>query len=384
MKTERKIAELIFDKFRQMKCIVNYIVPMRTIRFGLMEDLNPKEREVFYTVFCGLQALNYFTYKKGNLECICLTQKGYDYIYDDDLISKMQNIPWIIPEYENTNWEKAYNRLWKMIGPQDASFYISGPKFLELVNELCDDICCSYGNYIEERRNKDLSTSRVDYYKDLIDHLDEEKRYELYVNIQNYWESKVLSTTNDDSPNMLDNSFSDWKQPTITQEENKEEYHPKVFISYSWDSEEHKKWVKKFADDLKNNGMDVLLDQYQSPGTPLTPFMMNGINQSEKVLIIGTPTYKQKAEAFKGGTNVEHQIINIQIAKNFLTPKFIPILRKGTYEESFTDLIGDRIGIDFSMDDDYDENIKKLIKSLKDDTKELTEQQLLDNKIDTK
>jgi hypothetical protein len=40
---ERKIAELIFDKFRSSKCKAGEIVPMRVIRFSLIMILNPNK-----------------------------------------------------------------------------------------------------------------------------------------------------------------------------------------------------------------------------------------------------------------------------------------------------------------------------------------------------
>ena len=139
---------------------------------------------------------------------------------------------------------------------------------------------------------------------------------------------------------------------------------PIIFISYSWDDEEHKKWVKKLADSLKMHGINVLLDQYLPKGTSLTRFMMEGIKKADKVLIIGTPLYKEKADNYVGGTNIEHQIINIQIGKNFDTIKFIPVLRKGSYDISFTDLIGDRTGYDFRDDSKYDSLILELVNDM--------------------
>ncbi|RHK51047.1 TIR domain-containing protein [Leyella stercorea] len=70
------------------------------------------------------------------------------------------------------------------------------------------------------------------------------------------------------------------------------EGHPVVFISYSWDSPEHKVWVAKFADDLTSKGIYVLFDDYLDSGTTLPMFMEYGIERSDKVLIIGTPKYK--------------------------------------------------------------------------------------------
>ena len=66
-----------------------------------------------------------------------------------------------------------------------------------------------------------------------------------------------------------------------------------LFISYSHDSEAHKAWVKKFANDLENLGdFEVLLDQNMPKGFPLTRFMEKGMTSADKVLVIGTPMYK--------------------------------------------------------------------------------------------
>ena len=130
---ERKIAELIFDKFRSSNCKAGEIVPMRVIRFSLIMNLNPKEKELFNIVFVGLQITGYFTYKKDPLECIVLTQKGYDYIYEENLVGKMQNTPWIIPACVDTDWNKAYNKLWRIIGSQEGALcYIKRSDFYNL------------------------------------------------------------------------------------------------------------------------------------------------------------------------------------------------------------------------------------------------------------
>ena len=201
MKNEREIAELIFDKFRSANCKAGHIVMFRVLQHTLIDKLNPKEKELFFIVFNGLIFTGYFTYENTSPECIRLTEKGYDYIYDDDKVAAMLQKPWVIPQVDKTDWDKAFYKLWKFIGPQDtATHYIGGSQFYKLIMPLCDDIPPSYTLYIEQRKKKDLSTSRVEYYNDLINHLDEEKRKELYVNIQLYLEDNtaVINTTIDD------------------------------------------------------------------------------------------------------------------------------------------------------------------------------------------
>ena len=47
------------------------------------------------------------------------------------------------------------------------------------------------------------------------------------------------------------------------------------------------------------------------------------------------------------------------------TNKFIPILRKGSYKDSFSPLLSHRKGIDFSNDGMFDDKIKELLDALK-------------------
>ena len=96
----------------------------------------------------------------------------------------------IIPEKEETNWDRAYNRLWKVV--DNAIYYIKGSDFYKLILDLYDNIPPSYNEYIEERREKGISTSRVDYYKDLINLLDDDARYQFYINIQIFIEDRII------------------------------------------------------------------------------------------------------------------------------------------------------------------------------------------------
>jgi hypothetical protein len=43
-----------------------------------------------------------------------------------------------------------------------------------------------------------------------------------------------------------------------------EEIPPQVFISYSHDSDEHKNWIIQLATRLRSNGVDVILDVWNT------------------------------------------------------------------------------------------------------------------------
>lgn len=78
----------------------------------------------------------------------------------------------------------------------------------------------------------------------------------------------------------------------------------------------------------------VYLDQYDiKPGESFTHFMESSITKSDKVLVVLTPSYKAKSLERKGGVGYEQQIISGEIMSGMNRKKFIPLIRKGKYEE---------------------------------------------------
>ncbi|HTG66348.1 MAG TPA: toll/interleukin-1 receptor domain-containing protein, partial [Flavobacterium sp.] len=379
----RELAELIFDTFRKANCKTNQIVMMRSINFGVINNLNPKEKEMFYTVLNGLIFTGYYTYHADSPECIRLTEKGYDYIYDDEMVQDMLKKPWIIPDVNQTDWDKAFYKLWKVIGPQDtASNYISGTQFYKFIMELCDDLPPSYSIYIEQRRKKDLSTSRVEYYNDLINHLDEEKRKELYVNIQLFLEGSTVSKNTETDEVIFETTLNE----TISIEDKKTEPKslnlsttespeviPSVFISYSWDSQEHEDWIVNLATKLCDNGVNAILDKWDlGPlGKPLPHFMENSITKSQRVICVMTPNYKKKTENLAGGVGYEYSIISADIFTNGVnTSKFIPLFRSGTSTDAIPTVLNGRKYVDMRDDSNFEDKfLNELLRDIHEEPK---------------
>lgn len=140
---------------------------------------------------------------------------------------------------------------------------------------------------------------------------------------------------------------------------------PKVFISYSWEDDDHKEWVRSFADSLLKNGIDATLDQYDlSLGDRLPHFMEQSIMDSDYVLIICTPTYKIKSDNRSGGVGYEGHIISGELLTTGNERKFIPIIRKGAVETSMPNFLFGKYGVDLSSDDCYEINFNDLLTTL--------------------
>ena len=137
-----------------------------------------------------------------------------------------------------------------------------------------------------------------------------------------------------------------------------------VFISYSHDSETHKAWVKKFADDLSALGnLEILLDQNMPKGFSFTRFMEIGLARADKVLVIGTPQYREKAENGRG-VAFEESIISAELMKDIDTTKYYPILRVGTFETSFPPALQGRNGDDMTDDAQYEVVLKGIAEAI--------------------
>lgn len=65
---------------------------------------------------------------------------------------------------------------------------------------------------------------------------------------------------------------------------------PVVFISYSWDSDEHKQWVRHLSDALRSQyGVYTLLDQYNRSGFDLIQFMTKGLEVADMGIQYAVP-----------------------------------------------------------------------------------------------
>lgn len=140
---------------------------------------------------------------------------------------------------------------------------------------------------------------------------------------------------------------------------------PSVFISYSHDSQQHKDWILKLATDLRSNGVDATLDQWDlAPGQDISAFMQHGVADSDRVILICTNNYVQKAEGGTGGVGYERLIVTSELVQNIDTKKFIPIVRNNDSEIKTPVFIGPRLYIDFSDDVSYQIKVEELLREI--------------------
>ena len=141
---------------------------------------------------------------------------------------------------------------------------------------------------------------------------------------------------------------------------------PKVFISYSWSSEE---LVIQLSQRLRSHGVDVILDKWDlKEGQDKYVFMEQCVNNPEvsRVLIICDKTYMDKANNRIGGVGDETVIISSEIYGKVEQEKFIPIIAEcDTNGNPYVPIyIKSRIYINLSDESRYEEEYEKLLRNI--------------------
>ena len=122
---------------------------------------------------------------------------------------------------------------------------------------------------------------------------------------------------------------------------------PSVFLSYSWEDDEHAAWISTLAQRLSDKGISILSDNTAvRPGDEFAPFMEK-ICDADRVLVVCTPSYKIKADGRIGGVGYETRLLVARLIKDQKNTKAILLLRKGSWEESAPKWVGTARYLDF-------------------------------------
>ncbi|GED49637.1 hypothetical protein CKN99_14445 [Carnobacterium maltaromaticum] len=144
----------------------------------------------------------------------------------------------------------------------------------------------------------------------------------------------------------------------------------KVFISYSWTSDDHKQKVLDLAKSLMGSGVDVVLDVWDlKVGQDKYDFMEQMVKDDSinRVLIISDKLYTEKADDRQGGVGTETQIITPSLYDGLGKNRFIPIVFERDLEtgKEFLPLYAQsRMYIDLSSETTYQENFEKLLREI--------------------
>jgi hypothetical protein len=139
---------------------------------------------------------------------------------------------------------------------------------------------------------------------------------------------------------------------------------PKVFISYSHDSAEHKQWILRFATTLRDRGVDAILDQWDlKPGDDLPEFMEQNLEDADFAVMVCTKRYVEKANAGKGGVGYEKMIMTSSSLNKISDNKVIAIIRENGQPKVPT-FLKTKLYIDFTKDEEIEFAFDELLRAL--------------------
>lgn len=146
---------------------------------------------------------------------------------------------------------------------------------------------------------------------------------------------------------------------------------PKAFISYSWSSPQHEKWIIDLATELVGAGVDVILDKWDlKEGHDAIAFMEKMVTDPKikKVIIVSDRAYSHKADSRKGGVGTETQIISKEIYDKVEQDKFVVVIaQKDEHGKAYLPTYyKSRIYIDLSEPDNYADNFERLLRWIYD------------------
>lgn len=127
---------------------------------------------------------------------------------------------------------------------------------------------------------------------------------------------------------------------------------PKVFISYSWDNNEHKEWVYNLAVNLRSHGIDVILDQFDLRISDDLPFFMEqGLTNSHMVICVCSDKYIEKANKGIKGAGYEKRILANEILNGSDKEFIIPIIKNNHLEKKLPTFLSGALYVDFDSED---------------------------------
>lgn len=146
---------------------------------------------------------------------------------------------------------------------------------------------------------------------------------------------------------------------------------PETFISYAWGVAEHERWVeKRLAADLQKAGIDVVLDRWHSAQIGASvPRFVERIQNSDKIVMVGTPDYLRKYENKAPGAGyvvaaevdlISDRLLGTEQQKESV----LPLLLAGEAKDSLPPLLRRRVYADFRGESAYFATAFDLILSL--------------------
>jgi len=141
-----------------------------------------------------------------------------------------------------------------------------------------------------------------------------------------------------------------------------ERVEPTAFISYSWDDNGHKDWVRTLAIALQEKGVYVHLDQWDIGLGGSLPDFMEGIDDVDFIIVVCTKGYLEKSQREGGGVKFEDSIIKAKKLQGIEPERIIPIFKEGL--ENVPPYLQGKYGLTIDSQVDFESKIEELIRHI--------------------
>ncbi len=149
---------------------------------------------------------------------------------------------------------------------------------------------------------------------------------------------------------------------------------PSCFISYAWGEAADERWVAQLAGDLKNQGVAVILDQWENMGIGANiARFVERVHGSDFVLVVGTPDYVRKRNNVRPDDPQHGFVVSAEadlfeqrlVSGNEVTKATVlPALLKGEKETSLPPFLQGRVHADFRQEKLYFVSLFELVLTL--------------------
>jgi hypothetical protein len=137
----------------------------------------------------------------------------------------------------------------------------------------------------------------------------------------------------------------------------------RAFVSYKWESKEHRLWVEKLSTALRARGIDALLDQWEVKlGESFTDYMQEHISTADMILFVITPGAVEAAEAPKGeGGALKFEVQMMNSRRMAEGTRIIGVYRSGDRPPHY---LRDHRYVDFRDDAEFENSLQILVDDL--------------------
>jgi hypothetical protein len=139
----------------------------------------------------------------------------------------------------------------------------------------------------------------------------------------------------------------------------------RVFISYTADKPTVTTWVRELGTFLRSSGINARLDIWHlMAGMNLQQWMQNEIQQADRVVLVCTEAYAQRADALDGGLAYEIKQIQQDIGATNERLKYLPLVWSADTSKALPTFLKPYLFIHWPPDGDDSEARRRLLEAI--------------------